>query len=448
MTAERHSQTDTAADLGDLDALSGYNEADQYLATRFQQGGRCVYCFDLSVLQMVVTLPKPDPARPVGDRGVDVKQAEDFALQVRENPRWGSAPLLLRTPADIFTFESLKRIAGTEWGTLGIPRLARNDLRIVAGQERLLGLHLAFDELTREIDDARGRRATLARDDGRAESRRQDDRLADLLAERQRLADERVAVQVAVVDADDPYQPSLDSGDGAPGFAHSLLARMLQRKGTATPLQMGTLAQNLARDKREAERERDEARENADSLQRKLTAAEQEKRRLDEELDAVREQFRLLATATAPPPAGMGARETPQPDIVSVADAVRVASALLGLRFLDSATRTAAESPYEKPDELYGAFVALSNLAPIHDRIGMSIEDWLRNAGVSYAPRLGEGSLATFRQKKFMFDIDGVPTRMREHLKFGVSQEPRHCLRVYMKWHGGEWVIGHVGKHL
>lgn len=447
MTAEQQSQMETAAALGDIGALSGYNEADQYLATRFRQGGRDVYCIDLSVSQLMVTLPKPDPYRPIGDRGIDLKQAEGFASQVRQDRQWGSAPLLLRTPADTFAFEPLKRMAGTEWGTLTVPRLARNDLRIVAGQERLVGLHLAFDELTKDVDAARGRQATLAREDDTAESRRQGERLAELLAERQRLADEHVAVQIAVVDADDSYHPALDSDEGDPGFAHSLLARLLQRKGTATPMQMGTLTQSLARDKREAERERDEARANADSLQRKLTEAEEERQRLDVEIKAVREQFHLLAIASAPPPAGGG--ETESPAIASVADAVRAAGALPGLRFLDNATQSAAESPYEKPAEVYEAFVALSNLAPIHDRIGMSVEDWLRNAGVSYAPHIGnEGSLVKFRQKKFMFDIDGVPTLLREHLKFGVSQEPRHCLRVYMKWHGGEWVIGHAGKHL
>lgn len=440
MTTERQSRAETAADLDALDALSGYSEADQYLATRFRQGGRDLYCIDLSVSQLVVTLPKPDPARSIDDRGIDLKQARGFAAQVRENRQWGSAPLLLRTLADTFAFEPLKRMAGTEWGTLTIPRLARNDLRVVAGRERLLGFHLAFDELTREIDAARGRRAATESDDGAA------GRLADLLAERQRLADERVAVQVAVVDADEPYEPSLDSNDGAPGFGHSLLARLLQPKGTATPLQMGTLAQDLARDKDEAERERDAARANADDLQRKLADAEQERQRLGTELDDVRGQFRLLATASAPLPTAEG--ETEALAIASVADAVKAASALPGLRFLDNAARTASESPYEKPDDAYAAFVALSRLAPIHDRIGMSIEDWLKNAGVNYAPHLGEGSQIAWRKKRFMFDIDGVPTLMPEHLKFGVSREPRHCLRVYMKWHMGKWVIGYVGQHL
>lgn len=439
MTAEQQSHAETAA-LDDLGALSGYSEADQYLATRFRQGGRDVYCIDLSVSQLVVTLPKPDPSRPIDDRGIDLKQAGGFASQVRENRQWGSAPLLLRTPADTFAFEPLKRMAGTEWGTLTVPRLARNDLRIVAGQERLLGFHLAFEELTREIDAARGQRAATGQDDRAA------GRLAELLAERQRLADERVAVQVVVVDTDDSYEPSLDSGDGAPGFGHSLLSRLLQRKSTTTPLQMGTLTQTLARDKREAERERDAARENANDLQQKLADAELERKRLDAELKAVRGQFQLLATATAPLPTAEG--ETEALVIASVADAVKAASALPGLRFLDNATRTAAESPYEKPEEAYAAFVALSNLAPIHDKIGMSIEDWLKSVGVNYAPHLGEGSQIAWRRKKFMFDIDGVPMLMREHLKFGNSTEPRHCLRVYMKWHMGKWVIGHVGKHL
>ena len=144
--------------LDGLENLSGYSDSDEYLATRFKQGGRDVYCVDLSVPQLVATLPKPDHTRQLdGNRKIGLPHAMAFAKYVREKKNWIIPPLLLRAAEGTFEFESKKRIGGTEWGVLTLPRLARNDLKIVDGQHRILGFHLASEEQTDERDVARGK---------------------------------------------------------------------------------------------------------------------------------------------------------------------------------------------------------------------------------------------------------------------------------------------------
>ena len=58
----------------------------------------------------------------------------------------------------------------------------------------------------------------------------------------------------------------------------------------------------------------------------------------------------------------------------------------------------------------------------------------------SSTSRLGPEKDMAKHREKYMFDVDGTPTLMEKHLKFGNSKEPRHCLRVYMEWCEGQSV--------
>ena len=231
MTDERN-PGDDGDGLDDIGELSGYSEADRYLATRFKQGGRDVYCIDLSVPQLVATLPKPNPAQMLdANRKIDPRHAEGFAAYVRGNANWIIPPLLLRAPADTFTFEPRKGIGGTEWGVLTLPRLARHRLKIVDGQHRILGFHLAFEDLNEEQDAARGKLGTLERRGKKAEKRQQGKQVAQISTELQRLADERVAVQIVVVDAEDQYkQMFVDIANNAKGITKSVRDRFDSRQ--------------------------------------------------------------------------------------------------------------------------------------------------------------------------------------------------------------------------
>ena len=232
MTEIERNPTEDGDGLDDLDDLSGYSEADQYLATRFRQGGREVYCIDLSVPQLVATLPKPNPDQTLdANRRINLPHAKSFSDYVRENANWIIPPLLLRAPEGAFTFEPRKGIGGTEWGVLTLPRLARHKLKIVDGQHRILGFHLAFEDLNEEQDAARGRLHTLKRRGEKAEKRQQGRQVAQISTALQRLGAERVAVQIVVVDADEEYkQMFVDIANNAKGITRSVTTRFDSRQ--------------------------------------------------------------------------------------------------------------------------------------------------------------------------------------------------------------------------
>ena len=234
MSENEHSPTAEMDDdaLAGIEGLTGYSDADQYLATRFRQGGRDVYCIDLSVPQLVATLPKPDHTQTLdANRKINLPHANNFAGYVRENMNWIIPSLLLRAPANTFQFDPRKNIGGTEWGILTLPRLARHDLKIIDGQHRILGFHLAFEQMVEERDAARGKLRTVERRGEKDEKRQQEKRVFRINEEHQRLAAERVAVQIVVVDADEEYkQMFVDIANNAKGITRSVTTRFDSRQ--------------------------------------------------------------------------------------------------------------------------------------------------------------------------------------------------------------------------
>src|SRR4051812_17589267 len=144
----------TAQPTIDVSSVTGYAPDDRYLATRYIQGRRMVYDFELPLEAIPQILPVPDPERPtVGNRRVNVAHAKGFAEYVREKEDWVAPALLLRAP-DVFKFDVNLSLGGVSFGVLGVPRSARHDVRIIDGQHRILGLHLAVLDIARELDDA------------------------------------------------------------------------------------------------------------------------------------------------------------------------------------------------------------------------------------------------------------------------------------------------------
>jgi hypothetical protein len=215
----------------DVDTMTGYATADRYYATRYTLGGRTVYSIDLSLDVVAMTLPKPDPNRPTpGNRRVSEKHARSFARYVRENESWVAPALLLRSP-DIFTFEVEKEVAGTQFGVLSLPRLARTDLKILDGQHRILGFHYAVEELAAELDRNRSQRAEHRRNENPDLERHFDGLVRTLERQRERLSRERISIQVHI--EDDPkafHQMFVDIADNALGITSALRARFDTRK--------------------------------------------------------------------------------------------------------------------------------------------------------------------------------------------------------------------------
>lgn len=139
----------------------------------------------------------------------------------------------------------------------------------------------------------------------------------------------------------------------------------------------------------------------------------------------------------------------------STREAVECASELFGasLYFLPTAFKSAADSRFEKPDEVLRALCVLAEVAGRHlVREGQaSLGEMFRRLGQDYAPGIAETSSARVRRQHEFVDTNGSVFECYEHLRLGVSYDPRYCLRIYFAskpTFNGRFVVGYVGKHL
>lgn len=214
----------TATDIPER--LSGYETEDEYLATRYTQGGRQVYTLDLSIPQLVAMLPRPDPdQKQPGNRRISEPHARAFGSYVLKRADSVVPPLLLRCPHGVLQFEQLRVIGGTEWGVVRVPRLARDELRIVDGQHRVLGYHLAWEMLKADMSDARDQLGAARRIAEEAGINHAEGKVRELEAQRERIAKERVSLLVVIVDDPKEYmQVFVDIADNAKGITRTTRA--------------------------------------------------------------------------------------------------------------------------------------------------------------------------------------------------------------------------------
>jgi hypothetical protein len=212
--------------------MTGYDPDIRFYATRYHQGGRTVYSVDLSLTQIAELLPAPDPANPTeGNRRIKESHARAFGEYVRDQADWVAPALVLRGP-DIFAFEPKERIGGTEFGVLSFPRLASTDLRILDGQHRILGIHLAIQGIANDLEKARSGLAAAKRNGSEAELIQEfQDKIDKLTAQRERFARERTTLQIFIEDDQVAYkQMFFDIADNALGITSSVRARFDSRK--------------------------------------------------------------------------------------------------------------------------------------------------------------------------------------------------------------------------
>jgi hypothetical protein len=213
-------------------SVTGYDTEDRFYATKYGQGGRKVFAIDLSLTQIASYLPEPDPnVTTEGNRRVREAHGVAFGNYVRENEDWVSPALLLRGP-DIFKFEMMEEVAGTQFGIVSLPRLARTDLRILDGQHRILGIHRAIQGIARDLEKQRDLVARAKRNGETPEVIKQmADGVKKLEHQRTRLDRERISIQVMVEDDSTAYkQMFFDIADNALGITSSVRARFDNRK--------------------------------------------------------------------------------------------------------------------------------------------------------------------------------------------------------------------------
>jgi hypothetical protein len=210
------------------DEATGYATDDVYFATRIEQGGREMFSIDLSIPQLVATIGRPDPVNPIeGNRRIDPTRARAFAQYVRGRHNWVCPTLILRAPSGEFHWEGrLSPQGGTQFGMLSIPRLSRNLLYILDGQHRILGFHMLWEDLQKEITTAKQRAARSRNDGDKDLANTLQSRARQLQKERDELAHQRVQVQIVIVDDPREFkQVFFDIADHAKGISGSVKAR-------------------------------------------------------------------------------------------------------------------------------------------------------------------------------------------------------------------------------
>jgi hypothetical protein len=211
---------------------TGYSSDVTFYATRYRQGGRTVYSLDLSLVQIAALLPRPGVGVATeGNRMIREPHAKAFGEYIRNNQDWVSPALVLRAP-DIFTFEQEKEVGGTQFGVISFPRLAQTELRILDGQHRILGIHMAIESIAAEMEKARSSVATARRTE-------QDPAVINVLTkavegleeQRRRFDRERTTIQIFIEDDPQAYrQMFFDIADNALGITSSVRARFDSRK--------------------------------------------------------------------------------------------------------------------------------------------------------------------------------------------------------------------------
>jgi hypothetical protein len=225
--------TSSSIDIEGLPEGLGAPKPLQLAATRYLQGGRTMY----HVTPTLADLPRfivkrPDPEKPLeGNRRVEPKRAEKFAEYITEREDWVSAALIVNAPKGDVKFDAKHEFPdGTAWGILEIPVAALHGVELLDGQHRTLGTFLALEQIEDRIREKRDA-VEIARNNGNDEVVGEIEKsLKKLLAARERLAKEHVAIDVVEVRSDQRKQMFVDIADNAKGINRDLTTVLDQRE--------------------------------------------------------------------------------------------------------------------------------------------------------------------------------------------------------------------------
>lgn len=122
------------------------------------------------------------------------------------------------------------------------------------------------------------------------------------------------------------------------------------------------------------------------------------------------------------------------------------------LLFLDSAFRSAEDSPYEDPERVREQLEAMALVARWR-RDGVlekSLRETFGELGVKYRVGIARSTPARLRQQYRFKGPKGQLVEAEEHIVLGDTYDPRRCLRIYFSSkvpNEDRFVIGHVGRH-
>lgn len=212
--------------------VTGYDTTIRYFANRYTQGGRVVYALNLSPLQVISTINRPDPSQATpGNRAITLAHAQGFAKYFREHDSWVVPGMILRV-SHTFDYEVIEEVEGAEFGILAIKRQEAGDIHILDGQHRILGFYLAQDGIAHDLDKARSQLAMARRHDPEGASVAAARAvIKELEGQRERFERERVDLTIVVEPDPAAYkQMFFDIADNAKGITGSVKARFDNRK--------------------------------------------------------------------------------------------------------------------------------------------------------------------------------------------------------------------------
>ncbi len=203
-------------------APTGYDDFESYWAVEYHQGGRQTFEVNLPLSSIPRFVTAPDPNRPVeGNRRVDVGHARGIAEYVRTRANGIIPTIVLRCPSGTLDFVPNPDVlvkGGVRFGTLRIPKSKIQDLHIVDGQHRVLGLEIARTEIGEDRLNLKSQ-IVDAQDAGNIPVKKElEEQLKVIEEQLARISRERTTVQIVVVDSIKEFkQIFVDMNDTAKG---------------------------------------------------------------------------------------------------------------------------------------------------------------------------------------------------------------------------------------
>ena len=201
---------------------TGYQDYEDYWALEYHQGGRQTFEVNLTLSSIPRFVAAPNPDSPIeGNRRVDVRHAKGIASYVRERANGLIPTIVLRCPSRTLEFipnPDVQAGGGVRFGTLRVPKANIQDLNIVDGQHRVLGLDIAVRDLGEERMKLKSEIAD-ANETGNSVMKKELEGTLSIIEEQlSRISRERVTVQIVIVDSIKEFkQIFVDMNDTAKG---------------------------------------------------------------------------------------------------------------------------------------------------------------------------------------------------------------------------------------
>ena len=201
-------------------------------ATKYRQGGRTMFHVTITLAQLTQLVPKrPDPDEPIeGNRRVDAKRSRAFGYYVLEKDDWVSPAIIVRAPSGEVDFDLEHAFPdGTAWGILRIPLHVLTEILLLDGQHRTLGTFIAIDEINERIRAKRDSLEVARIDENGPVVAEIEASLKKLLATREKLNQEHIAVDIALVSTAQAKQMFVDIANNAKGINRDFTTILDQR---------------------------------------------------------------------------------------------------------------------------------------------------------------------------------------------------------------------------